>query len=43
MSIYINDQKMIPSEFMKFEEVEYPETIGFGGSIEGLAQSETPY
>ena len=43
MSIYINNEKMIPSEFMKFEEVEYPETIGFGGSIEGLAQGETPY
>jgi len=43
MSIYINNERMIPSEFMKFEEVDYPETIGFGDSIERLAQGETPY
>ena len=43
MSIYINDKRMIPSEFMEFEEVEYPEALGFGDSIEGLAQDETPY
>ena len=43
MSIYINDQRMIPSEFMQFEEVDLPETIGFDDSIERLVQSETPY
>ena len=43
MSIYINDKRMIPSEFMKFEEVEYSEALGFGDPIEGLAQDETPY
>lgn len=42
MSIYINNERMIPSEFMQFEEVQ-DETIGFGDSIERLAQSETPY
>ena len=43
MSIYINDKRMIPSEFMKFEGVEYPEALGFADSIEGLAHDETPY
>jgi len=42
MSIYINNEKMIPSEFMKFEEVQ-DETLGFDDSIERLAQGETPY
>ena len=41
MSIYINNKRMIPSEFMEFEEVEYPEALGFADSIEGLADSET--
>ena len=42
MSVYINNKRMIPSEFMEFEEVECPdEALGFADSIEGLADSET--
>jgi len=40
MSIYINNQKLVPSEFMKFE-VENDETTGFADYCEGLAESET--
>ena len=43
MSIYINDKRMIPSEFMKFEGAENPEALGFDDSIEGLVHDETPY
>lgn len=41
MSIYINNKRMIPSEFMEFEGVENPEAFGFADSIEGLVDSET--
>jgi len=40
MSIYINNQKLVPSEFMKFE-VENDEVTGFVDYCEGLAESET--
>jgi len=43
VSIYINNKRMIPSEFMEFEGVENPEALGFADSIEGLVQDETPY
>lgn len=43
MSIYINNKRMIPSEFMEFEGVENSEALGFADSIEGLAQDKTPY
>ena len=43
MSIYINNKRMIPSEFMEFEEVECPEALGFCDSIEELVHDETPY
>ena len=42
MSIYINNKRMIPSEFMEFEGVENLD-LGLVDSIEGLAQDETPY
>lgn len=39
MSIYINNKRMIPSEFMEFEENdEAIESVDF---FEGLADSET--
>lgn len=37
--IYINDRRMVPSEFMKFEEND--EAAGFVDYIEGLADRET--
>lgn len=37
--IYINDRRMVPSEFMKFEEND--EATGFVDYIEGLADRET--
>ena len=40
MSIYINNKRMIPSEFMEFEGVENPEATGFVDFIEELADSE---
>ena len=39
MSIYINNKRMIPSEFMEFEEND--EATEFVDFIEGLADSET--
>jgi len=39
LSIYINDKRMIPSEFMEFEEND--EATEFVDYIERLADSET--
>lgn len=39
MSIYINDKRMIPSEFMEFEEND--EATEFDDCFEGLANRET--
>ena len=39
MSIYINNKRLIPSEFMEFEEND--EATEFADSIKGLADSET--
>ena len=39
MSIYINNKRLIPSEFMEFEEDD--DATGFVDRFEGLADGET--